>query len=113
MTLEEIRARVVEIENILNAPSSYRNNAILGNPDPNDLVRSETQRRKLIAELSDLRAQLPPTGEASGQHLVLARTLGTVYVRESEPEPLRPDPNRDTDCPLRRAAAEFGWNFDD
>jgi hypothetical protein len=47
---------------------------------------NEESREALRLKLRELHARLPPTGEASGQHLVIANTLGTCYVRESEPE---------------------------
>jgi hypothetical protein len=47
---------------------------------------NEEHRAALRLKLRELHAQLPPAGEASGMHLVIANTLGTCYVRASEPE---------------------------
>jgi hypothetical protein len=62
---------------------------------------------ELSREIAELRSRLPKTGEASGQHLVFARTLGTVYVRASEPEP-PPDDGYDPSDPWQRYEREVG-----
>jgi hypothetical protein len=47
----------------------------------------EERSAALRRELADLQAKLPKTGAASGQRLVMSRALGTIYLRDFEPEP--------------------------
>ena len=43
--------------------------------------------KRFAKSVSPCSKSLPKTGEASGQHMVMNRTLGTVIVRESELDP--------------------------
>jgi hypothetical protein len=108
---EAIRKRLVQIENELFAPSSYMPSDILRRPDPKARLAHEQLFDALRKERESLLAQLPKTGEASGQHLVLGRTLGTTIVRASEPyEP--PDDGYDMSDPHEKFAKEMGWSID-
>ena len=107
MTLDEIRARLVEIENELFGPDAYVNSNILGRPDPPAQLAREERREALRRERESLSAQLPPTGEASGQRLVMGRFLGTVILRETQFE--EPAPKFDNSDPFARFAEEMGW----
>jgi len=60
----------------------------------------------LRREREELLAQLPKTGEASGQHLVMGRTLGTVIVRESQYD--APPEKFDRSDPFEKFAHEMG-----
>jgi hypothetical protein len=53
---------------------------------------------------------LPKTCEASGQHLVMARTRGTVIVRESSYD--EPPDKFDRSDPYQKFADEQGWSHD-
>lgn len=112
MTVDEIRVRLVEIENELFAPSAYMPNDILRRPDPVAMLAREQHREALRREREGLLAQLPVTGERAG-HLVLAGHFlrGTVIVRESELDPPRDDGYDCTD-PHQRFAREMGWSID-
>ncbi len=117
MTHDEIRARLAEIENILFAPSAYRNNYILGQPSRRDheafaahiqeQIDDGTQREKLIAERTELYAMLPKTGEASGQRMVIGRTLGTTILRAEDLDAPPPEPEYNDD-PWERGDREMG-----
>ncbi len=106
----EIRKRIAEIEAELFGHAAYTNTDILRRPDPAAQLARESRREALRQERQDLLAQLPKAGEASGQHLVMARTLGTVIVRESQPDP--PSEKFDRSDPYQRFAAEQGWSSD-
>jgi hypothetical protein len=78
-----------------------------------DLNRAHEERSAILRqELAELQSQLPRTGEASGMHLVFARTLGTCYVRASEPE-LPSDDGYDASDPYARYEHEVGITRDD
>lgn len=107
--MQSIRTRLVEIENELFSEGSYRPTDILRPPNPQARIAHEQRFETLRKERESLLAQLPPTGEASGMHLVLGKTLGTTIVRESEND-YRPDPRDEhADHPMWRFAAEQGW----
>jgi hypothetical protein len=82
-----IGKRLIEIESQLFAPCEYTRSNVLAA----DAERLNREHEEFIAALSlervELLGQLPPIGMASGQRLVLASTLGTVCLRDSEPEP--------------------------
>lgn len=104
----EIRKRLIEIEAELFGPSAYVNTSILRRPDPPAQLAREARRESLRRERVDLLAQLPKTGEQSGMHMVMAHTLGTVILRESE---LDPPPERfDRSDPYEKFADEQGWS---
>ena len=102
MTLDEIRARITEIENILFARSEYQSTVC--SPNMAAQLANENRRLALSEELTGLRAQLPKFGEASGQCLVWARTLGTVILRETPLD--EPAPDYDRSDPFERFAHE-------
>jgi hypothetical protein len=104
--IAKIRARLVEIENSLFSRAAYAPSAILSRIDPDALVAGEEYRAALRVERASLLAQLPATGEAAG-HLVLARTLGTVYVREATTDAPEDD-GEDASNPYLRFAKECG-----
>jgi hypothetical protein len=111
MTHEEIRARIAEIEPELFGPDAYLSTSILRPLDPAAQLAREERREALRREREGLLAQLPVTGERAG-HMVIGCTLGTVIVRESEPE-YRADP-RDAhgDDPMWRYMKECGENWE-
>jgi hypothetical protein len=110
-TVADVRARIAEIEKILFHPSANSPSHILRRPDNAALVAREQQMDALRRERANLLASLPPTGEASGMHLVLARTLGTVYVRASEPVYQVSQRDLDRDDPFLRHMWEMGEDW--
>ena len=112
MTIEEIRARLAEIENELFARSAYASAAILSRPDPKALLAREQHFDSLRRERQSLHAQLPVTGERAGHLVMVGHFLrGTVIAREVPPED-PPDDGFDCTNPHQRFAKEMGWSLD-
>lgn len=112
MTVDEIHTRMNAIECELQALSASASSNIL-RKNATQLNQAHEERCAVLRrEKLDLLAQLPPTGEASGQHMVFARTLGTCYVRASESEP-PPDDGYDRSDPYERYEHEVGITRDD
>lgn len=105
----EIRQRIAAIEAELFQRSAYLPADILRPRDPKAQLAREEHREALRSERESLLRQLPITGERAG-HMVLNRTLGTVYVRESVYE--EPPEKFDRSNPFERFADEMGWRHD-
>ena len=108
MTHQETRQRIAEIEAEIFGRAAYLDASILKRPDPAAQLSREARREALRKEREALLATLPKTGEASGRHMVMNRTLGTVIVRESELDP--PPEKFDRSDPYQKFAAEQGWD---
>jgi hypothetical protein len=81
----ETRARLAQIERTLFGSSAYSSNNILSPAAAQLNAAHEKQFALLREEREALLATLPPTGAASGRHLVIAGHLsGTTILRESE-----------------------------
>jgi hypothetical protein len=82
-----VRARIKAIEVELFAPANYAACAIVS-PDAAERNRERNRRFALLSqERVDLLGRLPKTGMQSGQRLVVSSALGSVTLREIEPEP--------------------------
>jgi hypothetical protein len=110
----EIRARIAEIEAVLFARSAFQSSNILS-PNAAQLNLAREQHfEALRKERESLLVQLPKTGEASGQHLVMTGHFlrGTTYVRESVEEYRAWPGDEYGDDPMWRFAQEQGWNLE-
>lgn len=105
----ETRQRIREIEAELFGRSAYLDASILRPADPAAQAAREARREALKAERESLLRQLPVTGERAG-HMVLNRTLGTVYIRESQYD--EPPEKFDRSNPFEKFADEMGWGHD-
>jgi hypothetical protein len=108
-----VRARLGEIERELFNPANFTSSSILS-PNAGQInAAHEKYFAVLRRERSELLAELPKTGEASGQHMVMAQGLrGTVIVRASEPEYRFERGDEHGDDPHWRFAKEMGWNLE-
>ena len=71
----------------------------------------EQRSAELRREQAELRGRLPAEGMATNQRLVLGRFLGTVILRESDPEE-PPDDGFDATDPWERFEREVGISGD-
>jgi hypothetical protein len=109
---DAIRKRLEAIDNVLFGRDAYSPSHILKRPDRAALLQRERDREALRREREELLRTLPATGEASGQHLVLNRSLGTIVVRESAPDYAIDTFDEHADDPYWRFARENGERLD-
>jgi hypothetical protein len=106
----DIQRRIDEVDGAL-IRAGQNANAIVLCPNATEV---QQRREEITAELQrkrgELAMQLPVTGERAG-HMVIGRTLGTVTVRECEPEVHITQAELDRDDPFLRFAAECGEDY--
>jgi hypothetical protein len=109
----DIQARIAEIDREL-IGSGFRYSGVLSPNGAEHQRAHEAMRNALTAERAALALQLPQqvTGERAG-HMVIAQTLGTVWVRASEPTYAISQNEMDLhgEDPYLRFAAECGENY--
>ena len=108
--IAKIRARLTVVENQLFGAGSRSAHILDRDGGRATASESDAYRRQLMQERSKLLGELPATGIASGQRLVVGRVLGTTVMGEIAPD-VRPEPY-DRSCPFERNAYEMGWAID-